>query len=227
MPKWDLILLLGAFLLLSLSVAGQAELIERWRHALDEQHRRTLIREDLFKLQRLTAEAESGFRSYAATGQRVSLDPLGKAEEQLRPILDHLLELLADSPPLQHQVRTLGLWLLDHLRHRRWLTSQIDAGFQSEVISSLPRGEALALLLAIENAFRELESRVDHKFADAELEDEEFRRQMLRGLLLAECGIIVASGVTGGLLVLLFRRFSRARVSRTDQRIAAVGHVAS
>lgn len=227
MPKRDLILLLGAFLLLSLSVAGQVELIERWRHALDEQHRRTLIREDLFQLQRFTAEAESGFRSYVATGQRVSLDQLGKAEEQLRPILGHLLALLADSPPLQHQVRTLGLWLLDHLQHRRWLTSQFDAGLRSEVISSLQRGEALALLLAIENAFRELESRVDHKFADAELEDEEFRRQMLRGLLLAESGIIVASGVAGGLLVLLFRRFSSARVGRADQRIVEVGHAAS
>jgi CHASE3 domain sensor protein len=161
-------LCIGTVLLL-LFAAEEAYILKQWRETLEAQHRRSAIREQVLRLQRLTAEIDNGFRGYVLMRQSTFLAPMVAAEAEIPKELQRLENLTESTPALQGSVQIVRRRLQELVDTKQRLTLMMDAGERDAVLAYIRAGDGLALAKTIANVFDDLETRINREFEDADL----------------------------------------------------------
>jgi CHASE3 domain sensor protein len=182
---------LAALAPLVLFVLIQIPLVWHWHsiHSAQQEHAR--IKEEVLRLQTLTADIENGFRGYVLTKQTAFLHPVVHGEAKVQGVLDHLLGLTEDLPNLQARVKVLQERIHELIETKRRLTKQMDNGEQEAVLSYIRFGDGLALSKTIEKAMEDLEIRIEGEFSQSEMEATTLKKRMLQKLLIADVGTLL------------------------------------
>ena len=191
MRKRYLIYVLAAITPVVLFVLIQVPLVWQW-HAINQaQQERNHIREEVLRLQWLTADIENGFRGYVLTNQTTFLHPVVTGEAKMEDSVDHLLRLTQNLPNLQVRVKVLSMRLRELIESKRKLTLQIDNGRQDEVLAYIRAGEGLVLSKTIEKAVEDFESRLAEEFSRVDQEEKSLKEQTIRRLLIADAVMLI------------------------------------
>ena len=176
---------------LVLFVLIQIPLVWHWHsiHSAQQEHAR--IKEEVLRLQTLTADIENGFRGYVLTKQTAFLHPVVHGEAKVQGVLDHLLGLTENLPNLQARVKVLQERIHELIETKRRLTKQMDNGEQEAVLSYIRFGDGLALSKTIEKAMEDLEIRIEGEFSQSEMEATTLKKRMLQKLLIADVGTLL------------------------------------
>ena len=182
---------LAALAPLVLFVLIQIPLVWHWHsiHSAQQEHAR--IKEEVLRLQTLTADIENGFRGYVLTKQTAFLHPVVHGEAKVQGVLDHLLGLTENLPNLQARVKVLQERIHELIETKRRLTKQMDNGEQEAVLSYIRFGDGLALSKTIEKAMEDLEIRIEGEFSQSEMEATTLKKRMLQKLLIADVGTLL------------------------------------
>ena len=131
---------LAALIPAGLFVLVQIPLLWQWNTIHHAQQQRNQIKEEILRLQRLTADIENGFRGYVLTNQSAFLHPVVSGEARAQDSVEHLMRLTQDLPNLQARVKVLSNRLRELIDSKRKMTLQVDSGKQEEVLAYI-RGE--------------------------------------------------------------------------------------
>lgn len=194
MRKLYLIYVLAAVIPVALFVLLQIPLVWQWDVINQAQQERNQIREEVLRLQWLTADIENGFRGYVLTNQAAFLHPVVTGEAKMQDSVDHLMRLTQNLPNLQARVKALATRLRELIESKRKLTLQIDSGKQDEVLAYIRAGEGLVLSKTIEKAVEDFESRLAEEFSRVDREEKSLKEQTIRRLLIADI-VILALGI--------------------------------
>lgn len=221
MRKLYLIYVLAAITPVVLFVLIQVPLVWQW-HAINQaQQERNHIREEVLRLQWLTADIENGFRGYVLTNQTTFLHPVVTGEAKMQDSVDHLLRLTQKLPNLQARVKVLATRLRELIESKRKLTQQIDNGRQDEVLAYIRAGEGLVLSKTIEKAVEDFESRLAEEFSRVDQEEKSLKEQTIRRLLIADVAMLIL-----GILVtwVVFRFAASASDEEVPSKRGRGGH---
>ena len=209
MRKPYLTYVLAAIIPVVLFVLAQIPLVWQW-HALNQaQQEKHQIKEEMLRLQWLTADIENGFRGYVLTSQTAFLQPVVTGEAKVQDSVDRLLRLTQNLPNLQARVKILTTRLRELIESKRKLTLQIDNGKQEEVLSYIRSGEGLVLSKTIEKAVEDFESRLADEFAQVDLEEKSLKEQTIQRLLIADTAMLIIG-------ILLARMVFRSAMNRSN-----------
>jgi CHASE3 domain sensor protein len=182
---------LAAIIPVALFVLIQVPLVWQW-HAINQaQQARNHIREEVLRLQWLTADIENGFRGYVLTNQTAFLHPVVTGEAKMQDSVDHLLRLTQHLPNLQARVKALAARLRELIESKRKLTLQIDSGKQEEVLAYIRAGEGLVLSKTIEKAVEDFELRLAEEFSRVDREEKSLKEQTMQRLLIADVALLI------------------------------------
>ena len=191
MRRRYLIYVLAAIIPVALFVLIQVPLVWQW-HAINQaQQERNHIREEVLRLQWLTADIENGFRGYVLTNQTAFLHPVVTGEAKMQDSVDHLLRLTQHLPNLQARVKALATRLRELIESKRKLTLQIDSGKQEEVLAYIRAGEGLVLSKTIEKAVEDFELRLAEEFSRVDREEKSLKEQTMQRLLIADVALLI------------------------------------
>jgi CHASE3 domain sensor protein len=186
-----LIYALVAVIPVALFVLVQIPLVWQWHAITQSQQEKNRIREEVLRLQWLTADIENGFRGYVLTNQAAFLHPVISGEAKVQDSVDHLLRLTQDLPNLQARIKVLAMRLRELIESKRKLTLQIDSGNQDEVLAYIRAGEGLVLSKTIEKAVEDFNSRLAEEFSRVDTEAQSLKDQTIRRLMLADVAMLV------------------------------------
>ena len=189
--KLYLIYVLVAVIPVALFVLVQIPLVWQWHAITQSQQEKNRIREEVLRLQWLTADIENGFRGYVLTNQAAFLHPVVTGEAKMQDSVDHLLHLTQNLPNLQARVKALAMRLRELIESKRKLTMQIDSGKQEEVLAYIRAGEGLVLSKTIEKAVEDFESRLAEEFSRADMEEKSLEEQTIRRLVIADVAMLI------------------------------------
>ena len=82
---------LAALIPAGLFVLVQIPLLWQWNTIHHAQQQRNQIKEEILRLQRLTADIENGFRGYVLTNQSAFLHPVVSGEARVQDSVEHLM----------------------------------------------------------------------------------------------------------------------------------------
>jgi CHASE3 domain sensor protein len=201
-------LCIGTVLLL-LFAAEEAYILKQWRETLEAHHRRSAIREQVLRLQRLTAEIDNGFRGYVLTRQSTFLAPMVAAEGEIPKELQRLGNLTESTPVLQGSVQILQRRLQELVDTKQRLTLMIDAGERDAVLAYIRAGDGLALAKTIANVFDDLETRINREFEDADLSRADKQKATIWQLVATQAVTILLGVLIMELLLAAFARPQR------------------
>ncbi len=188
---------------------AQIPLVWQWHSISEAQQEKNRIREEMLRLQWLTADIENGFRGYVLTNQTSFLHPVVTGEAKVQDSIDHLLRLTQELPNLQARVRILSTRLHELVESKRKLTLQIDNGRQEEVLSYIRSGEGLVLSKTIEKAMEDFEVRLTDEFAHVDLEEKSLKEHTIQRLLFADAAMLVIG-------IVLARMIFRSTMNRSS-----------
>jgi CHASE3 domain sensor protein len=174
-----------------LFILVQIPLVWQWHSIQAAQQKRGQIKEEILRLQALTADIESGFRGYVLTKQSAFLHPVVNGEAKVQGILDHLLDQTEDLPSLQARVKVLHERIHELIETKRRLTKQMDGGEQEAVLSYIRLGDGLALAKTIEKAVEDFSIRVEGEFSKYDMEAATLKEGMIKKLLIADAGALL------------------------------------
>jgi CHASE3 domain sensor protein len=189
--KLYLIYALVAVIPLALFILVQVPLVWQWHAVTQSQQVKNRIREEVLRLQWLTADIENGFRGYVLTNQATFLHPVVTGEARMQDSMDHLLKLTEDLPNLQARVKVLATRLHELIESKRKLTLQIDGGKQEEVLAYIRAGEGLVLSKTIEKAVDDFEARLTEEFSRVDTEEKSLKEQTIRRLVFADVAMLI------------------------------------
>ena len=197
--------LYGAYAVVALLPAGlfvliQFPLVWHWHTIHSVQTQRNLIKEEVLRLHRLTADIENGFRGYVLTHQSAFLHPVVYGEAKVRSSLDQLLRLTEDLPNLYARIKVLEQRLHELIDTKRRLTKQMDGGDHEAVMSYIRLGDGLALSNTIEKAMEDLEIRIEREFSRFDVEETSLKERTLQKLIVADAATLLL-GIFGIRLV--------------------------
>lgn len=89
--KLYLAYVLAALIPVGLFVLVQIPLLWQWNTIHQAQQQRNQIKEEILRLQRLTADIENGFRGYVLTNQSAFLHPVVSGEARVQDSVEHLM----------------------------------------------------------------------------------------------------------------------------------------
>lgn len=182
---------LAALAPLALFVLIQIPLVWHWHRIHSAQQQRGQLKEEVLRLQALTADIENGFRGYVLTKQTAFLHPVVSGEAKVQSVLDHLVDLTRPLPNLQARVTVLQERIHELIETKRRLTRQMDGGEQEAVLSYIRFGDGLALSKTIEKAIEDLELRIEGEFSRFDMEETTLKERMLQKLLIADAGTLL------------------------------------
>ncbi|MGD9725132.1 MAG: CHASE3 domain-containing protein [Nitrospiraceae bacterium] len=200
---------LAALAPVALFVLIQIPLVWHWHSIHQAQQQRTQIKEEVLRLQALTADIENGFRGYVLTKQSAFLHPVVHGEAKVQGVLDHLMDLTKDLPNLLARVKVLQERIHELIDTKRRLTKQMDSGEQEAVMSYIRFGDGLALSKTIEKAMEDFEVRIEGEFSRFDMEETTLKERMLQKLLIAAAGMFVLG-------ILITRLIFRAANEKTS-----------
>ena len=87
-------------------------------------------------------DAETGFRGYAATGERFFLDPYGAAEREVPQHTAELRAVVANDPPQAARALLLDRLARERLDAFAHGVAKLDAGHRAEVLAELKTGSS-------------------------------------------------------------------------------------
>jgi CHASE3 domain sensor protein len=186
-----LIYALVAVIPVALFVLVQIPLVWQWHAITQSQEEKNRIREEVLRLQWLTADIENGFRGYVLTNQATFLHPVVTGEARMQDSVDHLLKLTEDLPNLQARVKVLAMRLHELIESKRKLTLQIDGGQQEEVLAYIRAGEGLVLSKTIEKAVEDFNARLAEEFARVDKDEQALKDQTIRRLVIADVAMLI------------------------------------
>ena len=189
--KLYLAYVLAALIPVGLFVLVQIPLLWQWNTIHHAQQQRNQIKEEILRLQRLTADIENGFRGYVLTNQSAFLHPVVSGEARVQDSVEHLMRLTQDLPSLQARVKVLSNRLRELIDSKRKMTLQVDSGKQEEVLAYIRGGEGLALSKTIEKAVEDFETRIDTEFSPFDVDETSFKERTLQRLLLADAATLL------------------------------------
>ncbi|SPP66742.1 CHASE3 domain-containing protein [Nitrospira lenta] len=164
--KRKLILSVLAVLLLFVLLAIQAGVVSRWQAVHDDRDRYVHIKQELFRLERLVADVDNGFRGYALTKEGRFVKPLVVAEYDILGLVNRLLAITAPWPDLHTPVQVLTSAVKELLETKRQLMLDLVLGHEEEVLNYIRTGEGLELNDTVVLAFQG----VEHKMAQRDRE---------------------------------------------------------
>ena len=176
---------------MGLFVLVQIPLLWQWNTIHHAQQQRNQIKEEILRLQRLTADIENGFRGYVLTNQSAFLHPVVSGEARVQDSVEHLMRLTQDLPNLQARVKVLSNRLRELIDSKRKMTLQVDSGKQEEVLAYIRGGEGLALSKTIEKAVEDFETRIDTEFSPFDVDETSLKERTLQRLLLADAATLL------------------------------------
>jgi CHASE3 domain sensor protein len=182
---------LVAVIPLVLFILVQVPLVWQWHAVTQSQQVKNRIREEVLRLQWLTADIENGFRGYVLTNQATFLHPVVTGEAKMQDSVDHLLGLTEDLPNLQARVKVLAMRLHELIESKRKLTFQIDGGKQDEVLAYIRAGEGLVLSKTIEKAVEDFNARLAEEFSRVDTDEQALKDQTIRRLVLADVAMLI------------------------------------
>lgn len=186
-----LIYALVAVIPVALFVLVQIPLVWQWHAITQSQQEKNRIREEVLRLQWLTADIENGFRGYVLTNQATFLHPVISGEAKVQDSVDHLLRLTQNLPNLQARIKVLAMRLRELIESKRKLTLQIDSGNQDEVLAYIRAGEGLVLSKTIEKAVEDFNSRLAEEFSRVDTEAQSLKDQTIRRLMIADVAMLI------------------------------------
>lgn len=200
MRKRYLTYVLAAVIPVGLFVLAQIPLVWQW-HAINQaQREKHQIKEEMLRLQWLTADIENGFRGYVLTSQTAFLQPVVTGEAKVQDSVDRLLRLTQKFPHLQARAKILSMRLRELIESKRKMTMQIDNGKQEDVLSYIRSGEGLVLSKTIEKAVEDFEGRLADEFAQVDLEEKSLKEQTIQRLLIADVAMLIVGIVVARLV---------------------------
>ncbi len=182
---------LAALIPAGLFVLVQIPLLWQWNTIHHAQQQRNQIKEEILRLQRLTADIENGFRGYVLTNQSAFLHPVVSGEARVQDSVEHLMRLTQDLPSLQARVKVLSNRLRELIDSKRKMILQVDSGKQEEVLAYIRGGEGLALSKTIEKAVEDFETRIDTEFSPFDVDETSLKERTLQRLLLADAATLL------------------------------------
>lgn len=182
---------LAALIPVVLFVLVQIPLLWQWNTIHQAQHQRNQIKEEILRVQRLTADIENGFRGYVLTNQSAFLHPVVSGEAGIQDSVEHLMRLTQDLPNLQARVKVLSNRLRELIDSKRKMTLQVDNGKQEEVLAYIRAGEGLVLSKTIEKAIEDFETRIDGEFSRYDVDEASLKERTLQRLLLADAAMLL------------------------------------
>jgi CHASE3 domain sensor protein len=187
----------------------QIPVVWQW-HAINQaQQEKHQIKEEMLRLQWLTADIENGFRGYVLTGQTAFLQPVVTGEAKVQDSIDRLLRLTQNSPNLQARIKVLTTRLRELIESKRKLTMQVDNGKQEEVLSYIRSGEGLVLSKTIEKAVEDFEGRLADEFTQVDLDEKSLKEQTIQRLLIADAAMLIIG-------ILMARMVFRSAMNRSN-----------
>jgi CHASE3 domain sensor protein len=191
---------LAAVIPVGLFVLAQIPLVWQW-HAINQaQQEKHQIREEMLRLQWLTADIENGFRGYVLTSQTAFLRPVVTGEAKVQDSVERLLRLTQKFPNLQARVKIFSTRLRELIESKRQMTLQFDNGKQEDVFSYIRSGEGLVLSKTIEKAVEDFEGRLADEFAQVDLEEKSLKEQTIQRLLIADAAMLIVGIVVARLV---------------------------
>ncbi len=186
-----LIYALVAVIPVALFVLVQIPLVWQWHAITQSQQEKNRIREEVLRLQWLTADIENGFRGYVLTNQATFLHPVISGEAKVQDSVDHLLRLTQNLPNLQARIKVLAMRLRELIESKRKLTLQIDSGNQDEVLAYIRAGEGLFLSKTIEKAVEDFNARLAEEFSRVDSDEQALKDETIRRLVIADVAMLV------------------------------------
>ncbi|MFO0768638.1 MAG: CHASE3 domain-containing protein [Nitrospiraceae bacterium] len=154
-----------------------------------------MIISKILRLERLVVEVETSFRGYLLAGQKTFLEPLQSAEAQLTSITDRLMMLTAGDQRLQGGIGLLHARVTEFVASKNRLTTIAENGQRDQVDLYVKVGDGRALFLAIDKAFKDFESRVDHEIPLEESDHEVWSWRTGWQLLLLDTAVLTCFSV--------------------------------
>ena len=191
MKKPYLIYVLVAVVPVALFVLVQIPLVWQWHAVTHSQQLMNGIREEVLRLQWLTADIENGFRGYVLTNQATFLHPVVAGEAKVQDSVDQLFRLTKDLPNLQARVKVLAMRLHEMIESKRQLTLQIDNGKQDDVLGYIRAGEGLVLSKTIEKAVEDFNARLAEEFSRVDSDEQALKDETIRRLVIADVAMLV------------------------------------
>lgn len=191
MKKPYLIYVLVAVIPMGLFVLVQIPLVWQWYAITQLQQEKNRIREEVLRIQWLTADIENGFRGYVLTNQAAFLHPVVTGEAKVQDSVDHLFRLTQDLPNLQARVKVMATRLHEMIESKRRLTLQIDSGKQDDVLAYIRAGEGLVLSKTIEKAVEDFNSRLAEEFSHVDTAEQTLKDQTIRRLVIADVAMLI------------------------------------
>jgi CHASE3 domain sensor protein len=175
----------------ALFVLVQIPLVWQWHAVTHSQQLMNGIREEVLRLQWLTADIENGFRGYVLTNQATFLHPVVAGEAKVQDSVDQLFRLTKDLPNLQARVKVLAMRLHEMIESKRQLTLQIDNGKQDDVLGYIRAGEGLVLSKTIEKAVEDFNARLAEEFSRVDSDEQALKDETIRRLVIADVAMLV------------------------------------
>lgn len=191
MRKLYVIYILTAVIPVCLFTIGQLPLVWQWHTINQAQQQRGLIKEEVLRLQWLTADVENGFRGYVLTNQTAFLHPIVTGEAKLQDSIDHLMRLTQNLPNLQSRVKVLAIRIRELIETKRKLTLQIDSGKQEEVLGYIKAGEGLVLSKTIEKAVEDFGVRLTDEFSSIDREERSLKKESIQRIVLVDLATLL------------------------------------
>lgn len=196
---------LGTVVVLLLLVSvEEIVIIKQWHENLETQQRRSAIREELLRIQRLVAEIDNGFRGYALMRQSIFLAPMVAAEAALPQSIQRLTQLTEDRPSLQGGVQVLRRRLDELVATKRRLALQLDNGQQEEALAYVRTGDGVVLSKTIVNLVEDLDAKLAREFGGADSAPADFKITTIWRLVAAQTGAVALGILIMEIVIAMF-----------------------
>lgn len=162
-------------IMLSVILAIQAGVINRWQAVHDDRDRYGLIKQELLRLERLVTDVDNGFRGYALTKEGRFVKPMVAAEYDIPGLVNRLVTITAPWPDLHAPVQVLTGKVEELLETKRRLTLDLVLGREEDVLSYIRMGEGLELENTIVLAFQGVEDKMAQRDRETMQDRDEVR----------------------------------------------------
>ncbi|HLZ34721.1 MAG TPA: CHASE3 domain-containing protein [Nitrospira sp.] len=176
--------------LILLVAAEETVILRQWHENLEAQQRRSAIKEEILRIQRLVADIDNGFRGYVLMRQSIFLAPMVAAEAALPQAVHRLSQLTEKSPSLQGGVQVLRGRLDELVDTKRRLALQLDSGHQEEVMAYVRAGNGVVLSKTIVSLLDDLEAKLARDIGTADSASVDVKAKTMWQLIAAQTGAV-------------------------------------
>lgn len=174
-------------------------------------HRSLQVRNQLTHILTLVQSAETGQRGFLLTGRGTYLEPYNAASVELRPAVDHLEELLANSPQQHRTAAQLGQTINDKLAELKSTLDAYESGHKDEALAIVNNDKGFQLMLEIRRLIRLMVGEEDRLLTD-------------RQAAAAMSGVLLQAGVAIAFLLICVLGYLIARHTRRSLEAVASAH---